>query len=1079
MKLKINEERIKRTTQYDSTYNRGEELFYEDAIQDINCFFDRGDIYPYHVEAYFPNATFGGYQTQTEFNIIGDYAHATCECPAHNPFSGSCQHIVALLLEIQEMQSFGAEIDWFDIRDMHEKRAVLSLIDEYETSIQQASHFLPARASVRFIPKLKYEDGNFVVEASVGERRAYVIKDIFEFMANLEQQKTVSYGKDFEFVHQEQSFTAQSLPVLQFVRAIVQSQQAYTQHNTQKQVGDRRALGLSISEVERLLQLIPNAEIDFVYEYHKAKKVQINQNRPDFQLRIEEQAAGLKLSTTNHEFGLAGQQQTYFFVSTSDIYQLDAHDVRNLAPVMRNLLENEGSLLLSADIIPSFLASVLPRIQSYLDEGSLAYVQATYQTFPLSSTIYLDVNEEQNLEATFTFEYGSEVFKNFTPETDSQIIRDRGKELALEAMLNSVGFAVEKTDTYVLSDDEAIYDFITFGVPQLLSEHQIQVTDRFQQITPQVAKQVQVGVRLESDLMTFKIEDLSFDPAEYENVLAQYKLKKKYHRLKNGSFLNLDSEHLGSFFDLVEDLELSEADLRQEEINLSRSRALYLERMLNKNNIEAKQDAAFTKLITDFQRLEQVEATLPATLQAQLRPYQEIGYHWLKTLANYGLGGILADDMGLGKTVQVIALLCDDVMQGGNKPSLIVAPSSLVYNWKAELAKFAPHLKVLIVNGNASEREQWINQISEYNVIVTSYDLLKRDSKQYDQARFRYAIIDEAHYIKNHTTIGAKSVKKIQSEVRFALTGTPLENSIADVWSLFDFVLPGYLLTYAKFKKQYETPIIKNNDQKLLNRMHALVAPFILRRLKKEVLTELPDKTESIVYCEFDEPQKKLYEATLLQSHQALRSEIAENGENKSRMKMLAMLTRLRQLCCHPALYLEGYQGESAKLSLCLELVQESVESEHQVLIFSQFTSMFEIIGPKLQELGVSYFTLTGETKSEERMKLANRFNNGEAQVFLISLKAGGTGLNLTGADVVIHYDPWWNMSAQNQATDRAHRIGQTSKVQVYKLIAKDTIEEKIEQLQQRKRSLADALVQEGETFITNLSTADIQNLFE
>lgn len=257
------------------------------------------------------------------------------------------------------------------------------------------------------------------------------------------------------------------------------------------------------------------------------------------------------------------------------------------------------------------------------------------------------------------------------------------------------------------------------------------------------------------------------------------------------------------------------------------------------------------------------------------------------------------------------------------------------------------------------------------------------------------------------------------------------------------------------------------------------MAPFILRRLKKDVLTELPDKVESGVYCELEKEQRKLYEATLVSMNQELKSQLGESGDGAGRMKMLSMLTRLRQLCCHPALYLEDYHGESAKLNLCLELIQECKESGHRILLFSQFTSMFDLMAPKLNELGMSYFTLTGETKSERRVELANRFNDGEADVFLISLKAGGTGLNLTGADVVIHYDPWWNMSAQNQATDRAYRMGQQNKVHVYKLIAKDTIEEKIEKLQQRKLELSDSLVKEGETFITHLSMEDIEGLFE
>ena len=542
--------------------------------------------------------------------------------------------------------------------------------------------------------------------------------------------------------------------------------------------------------------------------------------------------------------------------------------------------------------------------------------------------------------------------------------------------------------------------------------------------------------------------------------------------------MQLDSESMQSFFNLVEDLELTEEDLKQEEIKLSKYRALYLERILEKNGIKSKKNKAFRQLVNDFEQIDEMEYEFPSGLKATLRPYQETGYRWLKTLADYGMGGILADDMGLGKTLQIIAMLCAEYESGQEKPSLIVMPSSLVFNWASEFERFAPDIRVLTLTGTAAQRNEKLQDLSSYDVVLTSYDLLRRDIKEY-QSAFRYVILDEAHYIKNQATQNAKAVKRLEADIRFALTGTPLENSIADVWSIFDFILPGYLLSYSKFKKQYENPIIRDKDEKLLARVHQLVAPFILRRLKKDVLTELPDKVESVVYCELDKEQRKLYEATLVSMNQELKSQLVEGGEGAGRMKMLAMLTRLRQLCCHPALYLEDYESESAKLNLCLELIQECKESGHRILLFSQFTSMFDLMAPKLDALGISYFTLTGETKSERRMELATRFNEGEGDVFLISLKAGGTGLNLTGADVVIHYDPWWNMSAQNQATDRAYRMGQQNKVQVYKLIAKGTIEEKIEKLQQQKLELSDSLVKEGETFITHLSMEDIEGLFE
>ena len=442
------------------------------------------------------------------------------------------------------------------------------------------------------------------------------------------------------------------------------------------------------------------------------------------------------------------------------------------------------------------------------------------------------------------------------------------------------------------------------------------------------------------------------------------------------------------------------------------------------------------------------------------------------------MGGILADDMGLGKTLQVISVLLSEKGQS-NKSSLIVAPSSLIYNWESEIHKFAPGLTTMIIHGDPATRRQLIQDSSNVDIVITSYDLIRRDVESYQSQSFRYCILDEAHYIKNHTTLIAKAVKKVNSEIRFALTGTPIENSLSDLWSIFDFILPGYFGTYAQFRKKYEVPIMKQQNLNLLSRIHQQVAPFILRRLKKDVLKELPEKIETSMYCEMDKTQRDLYHAMVYEMKEEMNQEIQEQGIERSRIKILALLMRLRQICCDPSLYLENYKGESAKLKLCLELVDECISTGHKVLIFSQFTSMLDILSKELTAKEIKHLMLTGSTKTNERLALTEQFNSDDTPVFLISLKAGGTGLNLTGADVVIHYDPWWNMSAQNQATDRAHRLGQEKTVQVFKLFVKNTIEEKIERLQQRKRDLTEAIVQEGETFITQLSSEELTALFE
>ncbi|MEG0378559.1 MAG: DEAD/DEAH box helicase, partial [Eubacterium sp.] len=411
--------------------------------------------------------------------------------------------------------------------------------------------------------------------------------------------------------------------------------------------------------------------------------------------------------------------------------------------------------------------------------------------------------------------------------------------------------------------------------------------------------------------------------------------------------------------------------------------------------------------------------------------------------------------------------------------SLVICPSSLVLNWEKEIERFAPEIKTLTVMGSAADRKEIISKADEADVLITSYELLKRDVLHYEPLSFYYEIIDEAQYIKNHNTQNAKAVKVINSKVRFALTGTPVENSLAELWSIYDYMMPGYLYTYRRFREKFEIPIVKSDDKKALSRLDRLVAPFILRRLKKDVLKELPDKTETTMYASLENEQKKLYLAHLIKSRESLESEFSGQDFESKKLMILSMLTRLRQICCDPSLVYENYTSESAKLELCLDLIESSINSGHKLLLFSQFTSMLEIIEKQLVERKIEFYKITGQTKAQERLRQVNAFNADDTPVFLISLKAGGTGLNLTGADVVIHYDPWWNLSAQNQATDRVHRIGQKNSVQVYNLIAKDTIEEKIQQMQLAKAALADSIIREGEGSIAKMSKDEIIRLFE
>ena len=517
-------------------------------------------------------------------------------------------------------------------------------------------------------------------------------------------------------------------------------------------------------------------------------------------------------------------------------------------------------------------------------------------------------------------------------------------------------------------------------------------------------------------------------------------------------------------------------------VNLPINRSFYLEKLVEANkDITVSKNEQYSEMIDNIGNTEiSKDIEIDKEFETKLRDYQKIGYKWLKTLEMYKFGGILADDMGLGKTLQIIALLKSETNNKNRVTSIVVCPSTLVLNWKAEIEKWCNSIKVLIIKGTAEERAEKINNYQDYDLIITSYDLLKRDIENYEDKKFKYIIADEAQYIKNASTQNATSLKSLKGETKFALTGTPIENSIAELWSIFDFIMPGYLYNYNKFKKKFEEPILKNEDKEALNRLKRLISPFVLRRVKKDVLTELPEKNITIMKNEMETEQEKLYLSYLAQTKKEVVEELKDTGFQKSKFKILMLLTRLRQICCHPSLFIENYNGSSGKLKQCIDLVSDAIESEHKILIFSSYTSMFEIIEKELSKLNIQYFKLVGDTPVSKRIEMVDEFNNNPSvKVFLISLKAGGTGLNLTSADVVIHYDPWWNVSSENQATDRAYRIGQKNSVQVYKLITSNSIEEKINKMQERKEKLSKDILSTEETFINKMSKEDILDLFE
>ncbi|HMY20876.1 MAG TPA: DEAD/DEAH box helicase, partial [Polyangium sp.] len=548
---------------------------------------------------------------------------------------------------------------------------------------------------------------------------------------------------------------------------------------------------------------------------------------------------------------------------------------------------------------------------------------------------------------------------------------------------------------------------------------------------------------------------------------------KRYVRLEDGSFATIDADTVRAMLD--REIELLTAAGKSGKLSLAHAgRVQELLGHVGSSNISAGARELFHKLST-IDEIETVKK--PRNLKATLRPYQDGGLAWLKFIHGMSSGGVLADDMGLGKTVQTIALLLSVKQEEKQLKTLIVAPTSVVTNWERELERFAPTLRVALWHG--SDRHLLVEAVEDAEVIITSYALLRRDEEFLTKLDLTYAILDEAQHIKNPMSATAAAAKRLKARRRLALTGTPIENRLSEIWSIFDFVSPGLLGPLDKFESRFARPI-EAGDYKMAQRLRAIIHPFILRRTKQEVAKDLPEKIETDQICDLTGEQRAIYAQVAREVRAQVMGEVERVGLEKSQIQILAGLTRLRQAACDPRLLglpKEFADDDSGKLVALRELISEAVEGGHKVLVFSQFVMMLKLIEKAMKEDGVPYEYLDGSTK--DRAERVERFQTDPTvPVFLISLKAGGTGLNLTAADTVIHFDPWWNPAVEQQATDRAHRIGQTKVVTAYRLVAAGTIEEKILQLKAKKRELVASVLSEDQGGVKKLTKSDLEELF-
>lgn len=1071
----IRDESIRNAAEHYETYTKGLSYYRNGYVKKL----------AYDKETHRVTATVQGssqYNVTVQLSEDDDLKSSYCSCPAFRKYDGVCKHVVAVLKAVQSR--------WKELvpERIRLTAGTQAFLDFYGHPVHEYHDQELAKGTIRLVPTLHFSSigaKQCWLEFTIGKERLYVMRSVKNFVECAVSGTTLTYGKNFIFDPKEARFDDMSGKLLSMLRSaylddrMLAGSAYYSSYHSGFQQ-DKRLL-LTGTNIVRFLELMDSTPFDVAINGDLKKGLSLVNGRPPLTLEIEKREGGIAISPTQDEEAFYGLDHEFRYIYHDDqIYRVDETFSQYVAPILRCFTENRRPEITIPDVKEQeFFGNVLPALKKIATVLLAPEVQRHYYHEQLVKQVYFD-RQGDGISARVVFQYGTLEINPLVKapqveDKERRLLRNLREENQLLRIFEN--YAFRKTgELYYLDDEDAMLVFLQDGLERLKDYAEVYYTDVFRQISIRTSGIITAGVRVSEDMgllsLTFQYDQLEAE--ELLGLLKSYKTKRRYFRLKSGSFVDLSAPELLAVTELIDQLDIT--DPTKEVIYLPKYRAMYIDSFLRENKaLPIERGGSFKRLVQDISEPQDMEFPLPTGLVGKLRDYQKVGFRWLKTLAFYGFGGILADDMGLGKTVQVLTLLLSEKRAG---PSLVVAPTSLIYNWQEEAQKFAPELKVLVVSGSQEERQSKLDLLGQADLVVTSYGLLRNDIDVYKAQKFRFCFIDEAQQIKNPHTQNAKSVKQIQADSRFALTGTPIENTLTELWSIFDFVMPGYLLNHSKFTTRFETPIVKHKSSPALRELGRHIQPFLMRRLKRDVLQELPDKIECKMNCEMAGEQNKIYKATLLSAQKEFEKEIKANGFDRSRVKILAILTRLRQLCCHPALFLEGYKGGSAKLELLLELLADAVEGGHKVLVFSQFTSMLGLIRVKLEELKMRYSYLDGGTSAEERLRLVSSFNAGEGDVFLISLKAGGTGLNLTGADMVVHVDPWWNPAVEDQATDRAYRIGQTKAVEVFRLITKDTIEEKIFELQQKKRSLIDNVIQPGETFLTKMTEEEVRGLF-
>lgn len=987
-------------------------------------------------------------------NEYGTILTTNCTC-CQDPHSG-CVHLVSVVRAINAInpQTFPFHVDYQNYvkeknrqEELERKRRRINDLNQVafeflkEKQEDKVNSFFKEnenliRLSLYHTNSYYYDQIAFKLKIQVS--RAYTVKNIQDLLRGFFEKRLESFGKNTQIYLTNDDLDEPSQLIYNFLLKY-----AFTK--------DWQKEGEIYSEcLDDFFNL--NASLPKEYTEFKTSKKNIK-----LVLNLLEHEDCFELNTELDDSFLIGHKHLYM-VNHKEIVQYTMDPDGFLASLAYNLQQNDGWLIKKSEFKAFYLQCMQPYME-YIKLETNVDVEK-YTTLIENIRVYSDL-ENANMVVWGTYLENNQKKSFFTNTNSNQIA-------SVEAIIQHYAVKIEDNKAIFKGRSDALYNFLDYGIPLIQKQADVYVSEELKRLKNRRSMNLSVKVYVQNDLLKMEL-DSNVNVDELSHILNAYRKKKKFYQLKNGEMIDLENTGLEQLDELASTMNLTTKDFKKETIEKPAYQAFHL--MDVNPEFDVRNDVTVTEYTNRLMNIKKQPIQLKDEYKSLLRMYQQQGIQWLYDLKNMNLNGILADDMGLGKTLQVLVFYEQYVSK--EKPSLIVCPSSLMYNWMSEIEKFKIDVDAVCVTGTQDVRKDIIKE--NHELYITTYDYLRRDVELYMSMEFEYIVLDEAQFIKNPKTKNAQSVKSLKSKHRLALTGTPIENGLSELWSIFDFLLPGYLYSLNYFTKNFEKPI-QMGDDKRQAQLQKLVSPFILRRTKKQVLKDLPDKVEKDLWLNLSPEEKQLYLANLAQVNEQLQQQL--ELEQVDSILILAMMTRLRQICCEPRMLYENYTGESTKFKMCLDLIETLKENDKKVLLFSSFTSIFDAFIEEFNRRGIKYHMITGAVDKKKRKEEVDAFQSDDSNVFLISLKAGGTGLNLTKAQAVIHFDPWWNVSAQNQATDRAYRIGQTKNVLVYQLLMKNTIEEKIYEMQKRKKAMSDLFVENSKGGISTLSKEELKDLF-